>query len=234
MLRPVSPPPSKMVWAPRSHRRAPLAAIGVILAHVAGLALLLYLRDEPREQPVPLQSVQVSVISASPRPAPQPAAKPVTPPAPKPSIKPPVRVQAPVPPPAESPRPAPQQAQQQPAAPAAPPVAPAAPASETAPAHPTLALNVPKNVSHVDCSVAKPDYPYQSQRRGETGTARVRFVIGLDGRIEEVSLAQSSGSARLDGAALNAMRQSSCQPYKENGEAIRAAYTQPFVFDLND
>jgi protein TonB len=73
-----------------------------------------------------------------------------------------------------------------------------------------------------------------SKRRGETGTAVIRLTVGLSGKIENVTLQKSSGSSRLDEAALDAVRGSACSPYKENGEAIRASATVPFVFSLND
>ncbi|MEA3111409.1 MAG: periplasmic protein TonB, partial [Caballeronia sp.] len=60
------------------------------------------------------------------------------------------------------------------------------------------------------------------------------FVVGLTGRIENIELKKTSGSSRLDDAALDAMRASACKPYKENGEPVRAAYSQPFVFSLDD
>ncbi|HLX01525.1 MAG TPA: TonB family protein, partial [Trinickia sp.] len=73
-----------------------------------------------------------------------------------------------------------------------------------------------------------------SQRRGEAGTAYVRFVVGLTGKIEDVELRKSSGFSRLDEAAMAAMRASACRPYVENGTPVRAAYTQPFTFGFND
>jgi protein TonB len=105
-----------------------------------------------------------------------------------------------------------------------------APAAERA----TPASTAPKNVSHVDCTIPKPDYPDISKRRGENGTAIVRFVVGLTGRIETVQLQTSSGYARLDEAALAAVHASVCQPYSENGAPVRAAYSQSFVFGLSD
>jgi protein TonB len=45
---------------------------------------------------------------------------------------------------------------------------------------------------------------------------------------------KSSGYARLDGAALAAMRASSCHPDVENGTPMRAIYTQPFGFALDE
>lgn len=97
-----------------------------------------------------------------------------------------------------------------------------------------MALSAPKNVAHLDCNIIQPAYPALSQRRGESGTAHVRFVVGLSGKIESIELKKSSGYSRLDDAAVAAMRASSCRPYIENGTPIRAMYTQPFEFGLND
>ena len=97
-----------------------------------------------------------------------------------------------------------------------------------------MEISAPKNVSHLDCNIAKPDYPALSRRRGETGTAYVRFVVGLTGNLENVELKKSSGYDRLDDAALAAVRASACKPYLENGVPIRAAYTQPYQFGLSD
>lgn len=97
-----------------------------------------------------------------------------------------------------------------------------------------MEISAPKNVSHLDCNIAKPDYPAISRRRGESGTAYVRFVVGLTGKLENIELKKSSGYDRLDDAALDAVRASTCKPYLENGAPIRAAYTQPYQFGLND
>jgi protein TonB len=44
-------------------------------------------------------------------------------------------------------------------------------------------------------------YPSAARRRGVTGTARVQFQVGDDGRAEAVELVRSSGSPLLDRAA---------------------------------
>jgi periplasmic protein TonB len=116
--------------------------------------------------------------------------------------------------------------------PTTPAVAVAQASEAPQPGKPVITLNAPKNVSHLDCRIVTPDYPNRSKRLGETGTAYVRFVVGLTGQIEDVELKKSSGFDRLDGAALDAMRASSCEPYLENGAPVRAAYTQPFNFAL--
>jgi len=47
-------------------------------------------------------------------------------------------------------------------------------------------------------------------------------------------LKKSSGFSRLDDAALAAAHASACKPYLEDGQPIRAAYTQPYNFNLED
>lgn len=97
-----------------------------------------------------------------------------------------------------------------------------------------MEITAPKNVSHIDCSMVTPEYPSLSKRRGETGTAYVKFVVGLTGKLENIELKKSSGFSRLDDAAVAAAHASACKPYLENGQPIRAAYTQPYNFNLND
>lgn len=228
--------------------RVVAATVAVVGIHVGLLAIALTMRNEPPPRPIESKTITAELISsAPPQPVAAPAAiqstpvppppKPVPPkptPKPKPTVQPHVKA-APTPLP-ETTAPstiaaaAPEETPAAPAppAPAAPP--PAAPAI----GRPTMALNAPKDVAHLDCNIAMPEYPALARRRGESGTAVVKFVVGLTGRIENIELKKSSGSSRLDDAALDAMRASACKPYKENGEAIRAAYSQPFVFGLND
>lgn len=206
------------------------------------------MRHEAPPRPVEAKAITAQLISETPQPAPQPVAvqspptpqppKPVPKPQPKPQPKPKVT-------PKVEPKPAPMpvaQAPSQIAAPApepTPPAPPAPPPAAPAPAapaigKPTMDLAAPKNVAHLSCNIAQPDYPAMSRRRGETGTALVKLTVGLTGKIDTVTLQKSSGSSRLDDAALDAVRSSTCTPYKENGEAIRATATVPFVFSLND
>lgn len=102
------------------------------------------------------------------------------------------------------------------------------------PSVPRETTNSPKPVSHVDCRIAQPDYPEAAQRRSETGTAVVRFVVGTDGHIESTRLLRSSGHARLDEAALTALKDSTCHPTLEAGVPVRVVFEQPFVFGLEN
>jgi periplasmic protein TonB len=219
----------------------------VLLAHAVLIVIAMTMRDKPLPKPVELRSITAELLSPPAPPVAAPAAiqsAPTPPPKPTPPVrreKPKVQPRpTPVPKPTPTPLPeaaAPSQheiAAPEPAPPAPP--APAAPAEPAAPAagKPTLAVSAPKSVSHLDCSISAPDYPALSRRHGESGTAYVRFVVGLTGKIENIELKKSSGFDRLDDAALSAMRSSSCKPYLENGQPIRATYTQPFEFGLKD
>jgi protein TonB len=226
------------------------AVVAVAALHVALLAFMLTQRNAPPPRPIEAKTITAELISAAPQPVAAPAAiqstptppppKPIPPkPTPKPKVQPHVKpAPAPTPLPVQTDAPSPlaaaaSQPTPTPPAPSTPPPAaamPAAPAIGRA----TLALSAPKDVAHLDCNIAAPEYPALSRRRSETGTAVVRFVVGLTGKIENIELKKTSGSSRLDDAALDAMRASACKPYKENGEPVRAAYSQPFVFSLDD
>lgn len=228
------------------NRNVVIGGAVVIAIHAALLAIVLTLRDNPPPRPVESKTITAQLISEAP---PQPVAAPAmeskpTPPAPTPAKPKPTPKVKPVTTPRvkAAPTPLPETTAPSPVAAAAPdptPPAPPAPTAAPAPAapaigRPTMSISAPKDVAHLECNIATPDYPVLSRRRGESGTAIVRFVVGLTGKIENIELRKSSGSPRLDDAALDAMRASACKPYKENGEAIRAAYSQPFVFGLNE
>jgi protein TonB len=228
--------------AANANPRVVAACAAVVIIHAALLGVALTMHREPLPRPIEAKSITAQLVSETPQPAPQPVAvetppppKPVPQPVPKPQPKPKVK-------PKVEPKPAPMpvaEAPSQIAAPAPEPTPPAPPQPAPQPAAPAIGkpsmdLAAPKNVAHLSCNIAQPDYPSMSRRRGETGTAVIRLTVGLSGKIENVTLQKSSGSSRLDDAALEAVRGSACSPYKENGEAIRATATVPFVFSLND
>jgi protein TonB len=52
----------------------------------------------------------------------------------------------------------------------------------------------------------EPTYPSASRRAGEEGTVRLKVLVDEKGRPRDVTVANSSGSARLDQAAMEAVR----------------------------
>jgi len=228
----------------RTNSRALTATAIVAGVHVALLAVILSLRNEPVQ--VALESHVMTAQLLPPAPVAAPVAmQSIAPPTPTPPVHTKTKVQpkpTPKPKPTPTPTPLHEAAAPSPTPVAAPdptPPAPAAPATPPVAAAPaigrqTMEISAPKNVSHLECNIGKPDYPALSRRRGETGTAYVRFVVGLTGKLEDIELKKSSGFSRLDDAALAAVHASACKPYLENGQPIRAAYNQPFAFSLDD
>ncbi|WP_043285222.1 energy transducer TonB [Paraburkholderia oxyphila] len=225
------------------NRRAACAVAVVVALHAALIVATMTRRD--RAAPVALESRTLTAELLPPERAAAPAAiqSQPAPPPPEPlrHAAREARHVAPVQEPVAKPLPVAQSPSRQaiesplPVAPTQPATDPAAQvAAAPAATRPVMALSAPKNVSHLDCRIAQPEYPMLSKRRGEAGIAYVHFVVGLTGRIENIELKQSSGFSRLDNAALAAMRDSACQPYTEDGQPVRAAYTQPFDFNLHD
>ena len=52
---------------------------------------------------------------------------------------------------------------------------------------------------------SRQNYPRSAQLRGEQGTTRLKVTVGTDGKIGQVGLTQSSGSAILDREAESAV-----------------------------
>lgn len=223
----------------RLNSRVLTATAVVAVIHVALLAVILTLRHDPVQPALESHVMTAQLLPPTPVAAPV-AMQSIAPPTPTPPVHTKPKVQPkPTPTPKPTPRPLPESAAPSPTPVAAPDPTPAAPVAPPAPAAPaisrqTMEISAPKNVSHLDCNIAEPDYPALSKRRGETGTAYVRFVVGLTGKLESIELKKSSGFSRLDDAALSAMHASACKPFLENGQPVRAAYTQPFDFNLHD
>ena len=67
-----------------------------------------------------------------------------------------------------------------------------------------------------------PTYPALSRRLGEEGRVVVRVELDAQGRVENARVATGSGVARLDAAALAAVRTWRCNPARRDGQAVRA------------
>ncbi|MBK1656057.1 hypothetical protein CKO29_15325 [Allochromatium vinosum] len=76
-------------------------------------------------------------------------------------------------------------------------------------------------------------YPAGARRHGQTGVATLAFVIEADGRIGQIRLAQSSGHASLDQAALQALaRLGRFDPIPKSIGRSRWSLRIPIRFDL--
>ena len=79
-----------------------------------------------------------------------------------------------------------------------------------------------------------PTYPVSSRRRGEEGKVILRVDLDARGMITGAAVVSSSGSRRLDEAALAAVHEWKCRPASRDGLAIPATAMQPFSFVLQD
>ena len=78
-----------------------------------------------------------------------------------------------------------------------------------------------------------PAYPPLSRRLREQGTVLLRVHVDADGRATEVEVKSSSGSPRLDQAALLTVRQWRFVPGRLGGQAIAAWVLVPVAFSLS-
>lgn len=76
-----------------------------------------------------------------------------------------------------------------------------------------------------------PTYPTDARRAHEQGTVKLLVLVGTDGKVSDIKVAGSSGSDRLDRAALQAVKRWRWQPIMSGGTAmaVRGYVTIPFV-----
>lgn len=77
-----------------------------------------------------------------------------------------------------------------------------------------------------------PDYPSLSRRLGEQGKVLLRVQVTADGAAGSVALQTSSGSTRLDHAALEAVKKWRFIPAKRGGQPFSALVVVPVSFSL--
>jgi protein TonB len=80
--------------------------------------------------------------------------------------------------------------------------------------------------------VSPVEYPRALWRRGVEGTVILRLVVDSTGLVpaDSARIAESSGSARLDSAALAAVPRLRFAPALRGGRAVAAAVLQPMEF----
>jgi len=240
--KPVEPQPEPRVRAPEPVVRPPEPVV---------------LQPVPDIPPVP----RTEVIQASPRPEqkpeftmPKPDPRPVPEVEPRPVPRAEVRPESPVPrvaqpqpapvqpqiaqvtpPQREVPSPAVQQAAVQPpppvtapAAPVAPPAAKADPAAER-----TLSTSYEKSLS--DLIKRNEKYPERARRQHWQGTVIVVLSLSAEGKVMDITIAESSGRDILDEAALEMVRRASPLPRAPEGlRGKERAVRVPIAFKLPD
>ncbi len=181
---------------------------------------------EPETEPEPVvETPEPESITEPPPPEPRPRPKPKPKPKPEPRSRP-----EPEPKPRLRPAPAAPQASAARDATAGGARQASGARGEPVPVDPDR----PRAIGQVDYLGQRPSpvYPRVSQRRGEQGRVVLRVLISPLGQVADVSVRTSSGHARLDEAAVEAMRHARFRPYTENGIAYKALVDIPFDFVL--
>lgn len=94
--------------------------------------------------------------------------------------------------------------------------------------------SAPKLVSTVEyVREPSPRYPPQSRRLREQGLVVLRVIIDEHGEASSIEIETSSGHARLDDAARDAVLRAAFRPYVEDGAPRRALVLIPIEFALN-
>lgn len=80
---------------------------------------------------------------------------------------------------------------------------------------------------------AAPAYPMSARRHGIEGVAHVSYCVRADGKVENIAIEKSSGSAELDASAIDAVKRSKFQSAKTaSGKSIDSCVTAPYRFTL--
>lgn len=208
--------------------RPNLPAIAAILAiHALAIGALIQVRNHVQRA----EMAKLTVVNLTPPPPPPAAEAPPPPPSKPVIVAPPPIVQTPVPPvqtvqTTPDPTPVPTPA---PIAVAVPgPPAPAAP-----PAPPSMVQGGDLGAQMV--AGKPPRYPVESRRKHEQGTVVLSLIVGLDGAVESINVAQSSGSARLDNAARDAVKGWRWKPILRSGQPVRVkgVVEIPFILRID-
>ncbi len=131
----------------------------------------------------------------------------------------------------------------------APPVAPTLPLAETTPISTATTQNVappatdagtpqPAEADTAPTAIAygartSVPYPHESLKAREQGTVMLLVLVGVDGTVQDIRVEKSSGFARLDRAARDAVKQWKFNPARHGGVTQSAWAKVPISFTLS-
>lgn len=212
---------------PRINARRVVAIAVVVALHVFAFGRMLL----PTPPKASERGARVELPIPIPRDVPPPPPPPPRVITPVPKIIPPIvtpprpQERRPIDPPPQS---LPQQAHvadrgEERAPPPVPTVAPSGPPVAAKPAAAELVATV----------ATAPQYPAREQRLGIQGSARLRILVGVDGRAREVEVLGTKGSPAFGRAARQqVMRRWRFQPAEREGRAVEAWGTVTILFRL--
>jgi len=90
----------------------------------------------------------------------------------------------------------------------------------------------PERVEAGIISLPEPVYPVWSRKRGEEGRVVIQVEISAEGQVLKVQVADSSSYARLDRAALEAVRKAAFRPATDAGHPVGSITKVAYKFQL--
>jgi protein TonB len=105
------------------------------------------------------------------------------------------------------------------------------PAIDATPSQPAQPDTEPTAIAYG--SHASVPYPHESLKGREQGTVMLLVLVGVDGKVEDIRIDKSSGYARLDRAARDAVKLWNFNPARHGGIAQRAWAKVPINFTLS-
>jgi len=119
----------------------------------------------------------------------------------------------------------------------APPPPPVAPPAPPAPPPPPRVVAKPAIANVRACAPSSDDYPAAARRAEATGSTRIRFVVGADGKLASAEVVKSAGPTRehkmLDRVALAKLGE--CRftaGIDENGKPVGGSFDVEYVWKL--
>ena len=95
----------------------------------------------------------------------------------------------------------------------------------------TTTLVPPQPVPASRC--IKPAYPMDALRAEAAGTVTMRFLIGVDGAVQDTKLVKSSGNASLDKAAIDALSKCHFKPVEADGKLVEHWQEVKYTWSLD-
>ncbi|NWK95429.1 energy transducer TonB [Sphingobium lactosutens] len=210
LVHPVLPPAER--YGARSGPNIPAIA-AILLIHALAIGALIQVRNHVQR----METAKLTVVNLTPPPPPPAAEAPPPPPSRPEVVAPPPIVQTPAPP-IQTVQTTPDPVPVLTPAPVAV-VMPGPPAPAAPPAPPSMVQGGDLGAQMI--AGKPPRYPVESRRKHEQGTVVLSLIVGLDGAVESISVAQSSGSARLDNAARDAVKGWRWKPILRSGQPVR-------------
>ena len=94
-------------------------------------------------------------------------------------------------------------------------------------AMPARADSAPEPVKQVP-----PEYPEKAMSRSVEGWVELEFVVGVDGKVRDVSVLNAEPAKMFEGAAVKAIQKWVFSPAMRNGAPVESQARRKFTFKL--